>query len=335
MKNFSVLPSLSILSVCNNHCPYCFQGNNNKQKDEILSFEDVKNIIAWIKKEYDGIVILGGEPLLHNDILTIMNYISKELYRCKLITNLVTADSNKIVNLSNLTNMSWLINTTTDKSNKEVFDYNLDILLKTINYSKNDSRIISFSTTLTGSPDLDVLYLDNLFKILKKLPKVHRRVRLTPNMPHGDKLYNIYNYDFQFNYLLDKLEKDSIRIALSFDCGVNYCFISQKTLNRLKELTCFLSHLKTCPGPFIDIGVDKKIYYCHYASNEYFIPEYYYNFENPSDYIKSFEIKKYNFLSQYQYICKNLFNNPFHCENNCVGFCPALSAKILNKQIVL
>ncbi len=334
MTNLNILPTLSILSACNNHCPYCFQKNNNTSDSVILDFNETVNIISWLKQEYDSIVIMGGEPLLHPDIVHIMNYISKEMFASKIITNLVTEDTYKIINLSKLTNISWLINTTTDKSNKELFDLNLHILLKTAEFKKSDFRIFAFSLTLTGNINLDSFYIDNLINILKKIPKMHRRVRITPNMPNPNNIYKFYNYDSQYNYLLDKLEKASLRIALSFDCGVNHCFISQKTIDRLKKSTCFLGHLKKCPAPYIDITADKKILACHYLSEEFFEPIYYYNFSRPAEYTKLYKEKINKFISENPYTCKAVIPQKDICKSICPGTCPALSSKIIKDDFI-
>ena len=326
-------PTVSIISKCNNNCCYCFQRENSVQnKKEMVSFDDIKKIVAWVKNFYPCLIVLGGEPLLHPDIVDIMRYISEQLQKSKIITNLITLDEQQIVNLIEIKNMNWLINVTPDKKNKDVFDKNIRLLFdkkyEEINYSKQ----ITFSLTLTGIEDIDFYYIDNLIDILKKIPQCHRNIRFTPQMPNNENSKSIYvirKYDKQYLYLLKRVKNEKINISAAFDCGMNNYFISEEVLETIRKSKMFEIKISLCSGPFIDITTDLKVLYCHYSSQKYFPSKYYYEFDTPEQCLNYFIELKNKFSKNYSSYKIETINNKKHYD-----FCPAIMSKILKKEYI-
>ena len=331
------LPTLSIISRCNNYCIYCFQNDNKIQKAKgILSFSEIKKIVKWISLSYEGLIILGGEPLLHPEIVSIMKYISNKLKKSKIITNLITTDRDSLISLIKIKNMNWLINTTTNTSNKKIFNENIKILFdKKFNKINNKKKIV-FSLTLTGDTKLDFYYIDNLIEILKEVPRKHRKIRFTPHMPNNensDSIYVIQNYDKQYLYLLEKIQKEHIyNVSMAFDCGMNNCFISKKVLEVMRE-NRYLQNISSCLGPFIDITTDLKVLYCHYSSQKYFPSKYYYEFDTPKHCLNYLLEQKEQFYKNYDFDCKNINNEV--CPESCFKFCPSIISKILKDESII
>lgn len=84
----------------NNNWPYCYQKDDVKTKNNILNFDETVKIVSWLKQDFNSVVIFGKEPLLHTEIIKIMKYTSNELCISKLITNLITEKTDKIIQLS-------------------------------------------------------------------------------------------------------------------------------------------------------------------------------------------------------------------------------------------
>jgi organic radical activating enzyme len=331
------LPTLSIISKCNNYCAYCFQNDNRIQKSkDVLSFSEIKEVVKWISLSYNGLIILGGEPLLHPEIVPVMKYISNRLEISKLITNLITTDRDNLTNLIEIRNMNLLVNTTTNTSNKKIFDENIGILFDKKFDCINDKRNIAFSLTLTGDIKTDFYYIDNLIEILKKIPEKHRRIRFTPHMPNNENsnsIYAIQNYDKQYLYLLKKIQKEKVdNVSMSFDCGMNNCFISTKVFELMRK-NGYLQDISFCSGPFIDITTDLKVLYCHYSSQKYFPSKYYYEFETPLHCMYYFLDLKEHFFKKYDFDCKNINNEV--CSEKCFKFCPSIISKILKKESII
>ena len=331
MKNN--IATISINTECNNNCLYCFNRKNASQKKE-LSLDEIKEISRWLKKTYSGVGILGGEPLLHSNIHEIIKYLSTEFLQVKLITNLVSDDENLIKYLKGIDNLTYLINTTTDKKNKELFNKNINTLFIENNFEVHNNNYPVFSLVFTGNKEIDTQSIDNVINILKKFPQKFWRLRVMPNMPCIDNNieYKMMNYDYQFNYFIDKVSSELGRIILSFDCGINFCFISPNVLQKLKKAFCFIYSYSFCSGPHTDISVDKTISYCHYLSHLYYQPKFYYEFETPNDYVNYHSLVKEKYFTKHKYLCKEIMNKDA-CSKNCQGFCPALTSKILQEKI--
>lgn len=324
-------PTLSIISKCNNNCPYCFQSIESHNSDAMLSIEEIRDITKWIKQDFNSIVIMGGEPLLHPEIEDIMKYISNNYYKAKIITNLILDDINILSNIIKLGNINWLINTTTNKNNTNIFNRNLDLILYYIKQQNNMNRNISFSVTFTGNYELDCSYIDRLFLILKKVPFEHRKVRLSIQMPSIDnKEYKINQYDKQFLYLAKSTDNKLKISQLAIDCGLNLCFLSEETINFITKKLNIGAMGPGCTAPFIDINVKKKLMYCNFVSERLFPRKYYWEYISPSEYIKSYTKIKEKILKQYKYLCKKTYNK--NCKSNiCWGVCPALIDTLLYK----
>ncbi len=326
-------PTVSIISKCNNNCCYCFQRENSVQnKKEMVSFDDIKKIVTWVKGFYPCLIVLGGEPLLHPNIVDIMNYISNELQKSKIITNLITPDEQKFVNLIKIKNMNWLINVTPDKKNKDVFDRNIKLLFDKQFEEINSKKQITFSLTLTGVENIDFYYIDNLIDMLKNLPQCYRNIRFTPQMPNNgnpNSIYVIKNYDKQYLYLLKKVKEENVIISASFDCGMNNCFISEEVLEIINKSKIFEAKIKLCSGPFIDITTDLKVLYCHYSSQSYFPSKYYYEFDTPEQCLDYFIEQKNEFYRNYSSDKIKKINNEIYSD-----FCPAIVSKILKNEYI-
>ena len=74
------------LAGCNMRCPYCHNpdivfGKNSKSFDEVVAFLERR------KGLLEGIVLSGGEPTIHKDIVSICQVIKDLGYKIKLDTN--------------------------------------------------------------------------------------------------------------------------------------------------------------------------------------------------------------------------------------------------------
>lgn len=78
------------VSGCNFHCPYCHNprlAKNNPAQSFSLNGEEVFEFLEMRKPFLDGVVISGGEPTLHKDLVYLCERIKKMEYPVKLDTN--------------------------------------------------------------------------------------------------------------------------------------------------------------------------------------------------------------------------------------------------------
>jgi|GEM_PF-6218472 len=93
MKNEKIKDKLhslyiEITSLCNLYCKYCYNDSGTK-KVNILSVNDINNIISDAKNNLNlkEIVLSGGEPLLHPNIVEICEIIFSNNLNLKINTN--------------------------------------------------------------------------------------------------------------------------------------------------------------------------------------------------------------------------------------------------------
>jgi pyruvate formate lyase activating enzyme len=81
--------SVIFLPHCNLRCPFCYNKNLVLQPEEMptIPFVQVENYLEANQEWIDGIVITGGEPTLHGDLLLLCEKIKKAGFEVKVDTN--------------------------------------------------------------------------------------------------------------------------------------------------------------------------------------------------------------------------------------------------------
>lgn len=76
---------IQITRRCNQKCRFC---SNPPSNFKDLTFEEIKEIIdKYVKENYEGVILTGGEPTLHKDLPQIIRYCKEKNFPCKIITN--------------------------------------------------------------------------------------------------------------------------------------------------------------------------------------------------------------------------------------------------------
>ncbi|AOY75344.1 radical SAM/SPASM domain-containing protein [Clostridium formicaceticum] len=77
---------VEITSKCNLRCLHCY--NESGSKDNILSLNEIENLVYSIKKsENHGFAISGGEPFMHPQIFEIIELLNKNDIKPNVISN--------------------------------------------------------------------------------------------------------------------------------------------------------------------------------------------------------------------------------------------------------
>jgi pyruvate formate lyase activating enzyme len=72
---------------CNFRCPFCYNRDIVLENVQTIPFEDVLSFLEKRKGILEGLVITGGEPLLHKDISDFCEKVKKLDYLIKIDTN--------------------------------------------------------------------------------------------------------------------------------------------------------------------------------------------------------------------------------------------------------
>jgi len=85
---------IEVTLKCNFRCPYCYVPNKEAPENE-LSLDEIKDVILQARDlGVEKIILLGGEPAIHPNILTIIRFIRNHALEVEIFTNgsMVTED---------------------------------------------------------------------------------------------------------------------------------------------------------------------------------------------------------------------------------------------------
>lgn len=330
--------NISLTTVCNNHCPYCFQEDWREQEKKEMSLQDFFKVLEWADtyiKDGQKIGLLGGEPTIYPHFNEVIDIISERYpdIECVIFTNLLCKGD--AVDKIKSSGCGLLINTCYDDDKEERFLKNLDRLV-----SENDILYkYTFGTTLFEDHDKNRVYIDRLITLLKRYPvaPVIRVGLSTPNSGLG--IPKVENYDDDVLYLMEKLSdlnancRCGRQYMMHFDCPVNFCALSTRAHNLIlgNFQHCYQQESFHCIHPVIDILPDLSMTYCASSGNNWRIDNAL-KFESPyalNDYLRE-QNSKYEFKNETCLSC-DLFHTvcyPCHCvdeslcgTNNCCEGC--------------
>ena len=79
---------IEITQKCNLRCVHCYEGNKHVSSDFTISLKDWKNVIdQLVKLGINRLIIIGGEPTCHSNIIEIIEYSSQYSIDITLFTN--------------------------------------------------------------------------------------------------------------------------------------------------------------------------------------------------------------------------------------------------------
>jgi radical SAM protein with 4Fe4S-binding SPASM domain len=100
----------SITTKCNLSCLYCYIGDDRRDPDHIMPYNDAVTILTKIKSVNPNacIAVTGGEPFTHPDIFRILDFIEKIELKIKLGTNAVFVDESCAKRLKGYKNLAFV-----------------------------------------------------------------------------------------------------------------------------------------------------------------------------------------------------------------------------------
>jgi pyruvate formate lyase activating enzyme len=158
---------------CNYNCFYCHNRTIIEEIHDEVSLDEIKELLDKRIGLIDAVVITGGEPTLHKDLIEFLTEIKKLGYLTKLDTNgsnpeiIKKCIENKIVDY-------YAIDYKAPKDRyQEITDSNADALsvLKSINILMENNQNFEVRTTV-----IPQLTLNDLIQMAKELPEIPRYV---------------------------------------------------------------------------------------------------------------------------------------------------------------
>ena len=258
--------NISLTLNCNNHCPYCFQGNIN-DKNMNFTLENLEKVLQWAHCPSNLILhILGGEPTIYPYFIESIELIKKYYPNNKLliITNLLGKEKNiQYINSILSSKIGLLINTTIDDDKKELFNNRLSII-----YENKYINLVTLSITLTQNKILNQKYISDTVKIFNNYPNF-KLLRIGLEIPGAKHTWQKYNYDEDFSLLMETLPS---QVKILPDCNWPICLLSLEIEQSYQSRFLFNPIRFGCTNPPIDILPNLSVKYCFGSNDNYIIP---------------------------------------------------------------
>ena len=84
------MANLILTTKCQRKCTYCF-AKNDRNTDLNFSMDNFKKAINFISTGFKGVNLLGGEPTLHKDFVSMLDYTINKDFLIQVFTNGMTS----------------------------------------------------------------------------------------------------------------------------------------------------------------------------------------------------------------------------------------------------
>jgi len=220
---------------CNLRCKMCYQGQTRALRRSELGTDEVMEIFEKLKRKTATIKLVGGEPMVRDDILKLLNFWYKNNTRTILQTNCTLINANNIKTIKQLTNITDVL--TSLDGPPELHDVirgvpgafdKLKQAIELLKKSRPDIPITVFATILPWDNLDDLLRLIDVVKGLGlgTLNLIFEQVYSAEEVRAAKNVFtNIFGWS-EDNYRLNTQVKESF-----FPVG----FSAAKFKNKLKE----------------------------------------------------------------------------------------------------
>lgn len=322
--------NILLTEKCTNYCPYCFAKERmvNSPAKSFISLEAFNEILDFLcKSKVRNVNLIGGEPLIHPNIVEIINMVNKiDTIRS------VSIFSGGIIPLEKVRQLSSCLipekyNIVVNVNNKEDYlDKHHSQIMTNIEYLRN----LGFDLTIGYNIYKESFNYKEIFEICDYLEIYKIRwsiaypgIEKNTQFIHPTRYNAIRNRVYQF--IVDAHERN---FELTIDCQLPLCFFTEAQIPKILFLyPQFLEKLGKC-FPAIDIGVDLKVWRCFVLHDD--VKGNLKDFNNIKEIYQFFKIKTDNFFFYTE--------SPEYCTNCeywerklCQGGCLSFNMDLINR----
>jgi len=234
-----------------------------------MILSDLDKVINWLRESNIGFVqLIGGEPLMHPDIIEIVKKLQKNRVKIRTILTNGLADAELINEVSSLTQVNWLVNinhpnTYTDNEWRTI-NNNLDQLMwrgkdRLISEEPFDVRSLSLQLAINFcEPGMDYRYIIDLAKKYKC-----SHIRYAPSHPSvgGTNRHVSLEGLSEMKPTIMDFVRDSVieGIKPGLECILPPCIF---TTSEWSYLMRFTEGLKTICPPDLEVMPDLTVNTC-------------------------------------------------------------------------
>lgn len=251
------MANLYLTHKCNRGCSFCFARkvlkNGNSNIDEILTIDEIEQLLNHYSNQFPEIGLLGGEPFLYPHLDKVLEM----LWQRRIIPKIFTSATNPLpVGLADIhieaNPLNFIVNIGTRDSYSEEKYTNL------LHFFSKFHAQSSLSYTIF---DLNADF-NFLFEIINQF-KLVRTIRVGVALPiykGGNQYIEKEDYTALGKYFVDFAEHASKQnVVLGMDCGFVACMFTTKEIGILQRCgvrTAF------CCGAAVDIGPRLEAWNC-------------------------------------------------------------------------
>jgi len=322
--------NLFITNLCNRCCPYCDVKEwivQDKGAAHHLSLKEIDRIIDWLKRSnVNAVQLVGGEPMLHPDVVEIVKRILKSrIYIRSILTNgLVETELYR--KITDIVSTNWLVNVnnpdTYSTEEWELLNRNLELLRwkddnKLIGNKKFDLRNLSLQLAITFyQPDQRYNYI---IEMAKKLDVAFIRYDVSHPSSDTSNIYVDFEHLIKVKPVLMRFLRECVHegIKPNLDCVLPPCIF---TPEEMRFILLFAGGKSIC-HPCLDLMPDLRVVYCTSMRNA--LPTY--SIQDMSLH----EIARRQMLDAGKLRehrpprcrnCDNFLNNPTMCQGYCLRY---------------
>jgi len=318
--------NLYLTNMCNGGCPYCCLKEwvtDDPHDAQHMSLRDLDKVIKWLKEsEIAFVQLIGGEPMLHPDIVKIVKRLKNREVSVRTILTNGLGDTETYRKVINIVDTIWLVNvnhpdTYTDDE-WETLNRNLELLSW-----KGDDKLIKDEPFDVHSLSLQLAI--NMYKpgfeygYIIDLAKKYRCSHIRYAPPHPSACETNAHVTFEELEELKPTLMSFIKDAVSADvkpgleCVLPPCIF---TTSEWRYLLLFTEALKAICQPDLEVLPDLSVHTC--VSMIGLIPSFKVGSMSAQDMIKNFIIATKSFKESVPSYCEG-------CEifriKGCQGYC--------------
>lgn len=264
--------NLYLTNLCAGRCPYCCLKEwttSDSSAAQHMSLNDLDKVIKWLRESNIGFVqLIGGEPLMHPDIIEIIRRLQAGRLLVRTILSNGLADNALVKQISDMVQCNWLVNVNHPSSYTseewETINENLDLLMwrgedNLIIDEPFDLRSLSLQVAVNFyEPGIDYRYIIDL---AKKYRCSH--IRYAPSHPSSGGTNKHVTFDnlIEIKPTIMSFVRDAVAegIKPGLECVLPPCIF---TTSEWSYLMRFTEGLKTICPPDLEVMPDLTVNTC-------------------------------------------------------------------------
>lgn len=322
--------NIMVNDVCNLKCPYCFANQYvNGDASTDISYINFKKAVDWINKSGDiagqafRVALIGGEPLLHHDLESLIEYASMQRrpgQEILVFSNCLLLD--KYVELFARNDISVLANL---NSPKDIGEKRYEKIVENIGLARKHGVRISLGVNYYD-PDMDMSFIKD---VIREYSFTDLRVGLVCPNSKDKRNEGPFSYLEQLKEALISFAEDIAKLGcgLHTDCQKFPSCVMSDESERIEEIASrnrvvieLCTHAKCTP--VIDILTDLKIVRCFGVSDrKYAVPMEFFECEQDASSYFETSIDNLGLMLPIAEKCTDCYHKlTGKCQGGCLGY---------------